>query len=192
MTNEEISFNTKKTLSKALKSRVEHMPFDKIKVSHLIKDCNITRSTFYYHFRDIYELLEWIFEFEAIIPLKELQNIDNFDESLSVFMDYLKKNSILFISAYNSMGRDIMHRSILKHIRQIVEKFSVMISDKAIEKVYFDFIFDFYSRAYISLLLDWLVSGMKISPKEMLDLLDKTMKGCMELSLERASEAHTN
>ena len=37
MTNEEISFNTKKTLSKALKSRVEHMPFDKIKVSHLIK-----------------------------------------------------------------------------------------------------------------------------------------------------------
>ena len=33
---------------------------------------------------------------------------------------------------------------------------------------------------------------MKISPKEMLDLLDKTMKGCMELSLERASEVHWN
>ena len=63
-----------------------------------------------------------------------------------------------------------------------------MISDKAIEKVYFDFIVDFYSRAYISLLLDWLVNGMKISNKEMIDLLDKTMKGCMELSLERASE----
>lgn len=73
MTNEEISFNTKKALSNALKKRVEQMPFDKIKVSYLIKDCNITRSTFYYHFSDIYELLEWIFEFEAIIPLKELR-----------------------------------------------------------------------------------------------------------------------
>ena len=187
MTNEEISFNTKKNLSEALKSRVEHMPFDKIKVSHLIKDCNITRSTFYYHFSDIYELLEWIFEFEAIIPLKELHDIDSFDESLSIFMDYLRLNNTLFISAYNSMGRDIMHRFVFKNIRQIVEKFTLLLSDKAIEKVYFDFIVNFYSRAYISLLLDWLISGMKISPKEMLDLLDKTMKGCMELSLERAS-----
>ena len=36
MTNEEISFNTKKALSNALKKRVEQMPFDKIKVSYLI------------------------------------------------------------------------------------------------------------------------------------------------------------
>ena len=187
MTNEEISFNTKKALSNALKKRVEQMPFDKIKVSYLIKDCNITRSTFYYHFSDIYELLEWIFEFEAIIPLKELRNIDNFDEALSIFMDYLRLNSILFISAYNSMGRDIMHRSVLKNIRQIVEKFTHLLSDKTIEDVYYDFIVDFYSRAYIALLLDWLVNGMKINPKEMLNMLDKTMKGCMELSLDMAS-----
>jgi len=187
MTNEEISFNTKKALSKALKKRVEQMPFDKIKVSYLIKDCNITRSTFYYHFSDIYELLEWIFEFEAIIPLKELRNIDNFDEALSIFMDYLRRNSILFISAYNSMGRDIMHRSVLKNIRQIVEKFTHLLSDKTIEDVYYDFIVDFYSRAYTALLLDLLVNGMKISPKEMLNMLDKTMKGCMELSLDMAS-----
>lgn len=187
MTNEEISFNTKKALSNALKKRVEQMPFDKIKVSYLIKDCNITRSTFYYHFSDIYELLEWIFEFEAIIPLKELRNIDNFDEALSIFMDYLRRNSILFISAYNSMGRDIMHRSVLKNIRQIVEKFTHLLSDKTIEDVYYDFIVDFYSRAYIAPLLDWLVNGMKISPKEMLNMLDKTMKGCMELSLDMAS-----
>ena len=122
MTNEEISLNTKKALAKALKIRVNYAPFDKIKVSHLIKDCNITHSTFYYHFTDIYDLLEWIFEFEAVIPLKELENINNFDDTLILFMNYLRDNDKLFISAYKSLGREIMEKSIFNQLKLIVEK----------------------------------------------------------------------
>ena len=50
MKNEEISLQTKKALSQSLKKAMEKKPFSKITVSELIKDCNINRNTFYYHF----------------------------------------------------------------------------------------------------------------------------------------------
>ena len=96
----------------------------------LIKDCNITRSTFYYHFTDIYNLLEWIFEFEAVIPLKELENINNFDDTLILFMNYLRDNDRLFISAYKSLGREIMEKSIFNKLKSVVEKFALILCQK--------------------------------------------------------------
>ena len=38
--------------------QLERMPFEKITVSGLIKECAISRNTFYYHFEDIYDLLD--------------------------------------------------------------------------------------------------------------------------------------
>lgn len=40
---------------------LEAMPFDKITVSALVKKCEISSNTFYYHYQDIYALLDrWL------------------------------------------------------------------------------------------------------------------------------------
>ena len=70
MKHEEISMYTKKALSEALKEALKTKPFKKITVSELIESCNINRKTFYYHFEDIYALLVWTFEQEAINVVK--------------------------------------------------------------------------------------------------------------------------
>ena len=57
MTNEEISLNTKKEFAAALKHAMEKKTLSKITVSELITECNVNRKTFYYHFKDIYDLL---------------------------------------------------------------------------------------------------------------------------------------
>ena len=57
MTHEEISLRTKKVLCASLKNQMMHKTFSKITVTELIRDCNINRKTFYYHFQDIYDLL---------------------------------------------------------------------------------------------------------------------------------------
>ena len=34
-------------------------PLSKITISDITEDCGINRMTFYYHFKDIYDLVEW-------------------------------------------------------------------------------------------------------------------------------------
>ena len=60
MTHQETSLQTKKMLCTSLKKIMKHKAFSKITVSELIKDCNVNRKTFYYHFEDIPGLFRWI------------------------------------------------------------------------------------------------------------------------------------
>ena len=52
---------TKKAIEEAFHDLLETTPFDKITVSAITKKCGIHHNTFYYHYKDIYELLEeWL------------------------------------------------------------------------------------------------------------------------------------
>lgn len=51
---------TKQALEASLKHLLLQKPLDKITISDLTKDCGISRMAFYYHFKDIYDLVEWI------------------------------------------------------------------------------------------------------------------------------------
>ncbi|MGT2754396.1 dihydroxyacetone kinase transcriptional activator DhaS [Streptococcus ovis] len=58
------SLITKKRIAKAFKKIFVTLPFDKISVSVIMEEAGIRRQTFYNHFLDKYELLEWIFQTE--------------------------------------------------------------------------------------------------------------------------------
>ncbi|MDO4280495.1 MAG: TetR family transcriptional regulator [Peptococcaceae bacterium] len=51
---------TKKRIAEAYLALADHKPVDKITVKDLVEECGITRQTFYYHFRDLPEVLEWM------------------------------------------------------------------------------------------------------------------------------------
>ena len=82
--NEKVSssLQTKKSLAKSLKKLMRLTPLHKISVKDVVKDCNLNRQTFYYHFHDIYELVEWIYKTEAIESIKVIIH------GLMVFIKY--------------------------------------------------------------------------------------------------------
>ena len=51
---------TKLALEAALKKELLTKPLDKITINDLAEDCGISRMAFYYHFKDIYDLVEWV------------------------------------------------------------------------------------------------------------------------------------
>ena len=110
MKNEEISLQTKKALSQSLKKAMEKKPFSKITVSELIKDCNINRNTFYYHFSDIYDLLKWMFEQEAIDVVKKIDLLLDTEEAIRFVMNYVDNNKHIINCAYDSIGHKEMKR----------------------------------------------------------------------------------
>ena len=53
--------HTERIIMETFRQMLEEMPFYKISVSALVKRCNISPNTFYYHYEDIYDLLEkWL------------------------------------------------------------------------------------------------------------------------------------
>ena len=54
-----MSQTTKRALEASLKHLLAKKPLDKITINDIAEECGISRMTFYYHFKDIYDLIEW-------------------------------------------------------------------------------------------------------------------------------------
>lgn len=93
MTHAEANLQTKTALAASLKKLMEKKPLKKITVSEIITDCNVNRKTFYYHFEDIYALLKWMLEQEAIEIAKEFDVLSDSDKLLEFVISYVKDNS---------------------------------------------------------------------------------------------------
>ncbi len=52
---------TKRALAASLIKLLSQKPLDKVTVKDIIEDCGVNRQTFYYHFKDIYDLVDWNF-----------------------------------------------------------------------------------------------------------------------------------
>ena len=53
---------TKKALAEALKELMEEKSFEKINIGDICEKCEMNRKSFYYHFKDKYDLVNWIFD----------------------------------------------------------------------------------------------------------------------------------
>ena len=52
---------TKRALSAAMKELMAERPMEKIRIGDIVERCNMNRQSFYYHFKDKYDLVNWIF-----------------------------------------------------------------------------------------------------------------------------------
>lgn len=110
------SEHTKQQLASALKVLMAERPMDKITISDLTAICKIRRQSFYYHFEDIYDLLRWMFQNEAISLLQQHEGALRL---LRLFR-YLEENRAVCLCALKSMGRDHIKRFFEADIYSII------------------------------------------------------------------------
>ena len=110
MTHEETTLQTKTALAASLKKFMSKKPLGKITVSEIIADCNVNRKTFYYHFEDIYALLKWMLEQEAIDVIKDFDLLIDYEDAVRFVLGYVKENVHILNCAYDGMGRDELKR----------------------------------------------------------------------------------
>ncbi len=97
------SQSTKKALAQTLKKIMEEESFSRISVSELCQMCHMNRKSFYYHFRDKYDLLNWIFEDEFTDILEEECDLWEVTESLCL---HLLENRSFFKRAMKVEGQN--------------------------------------------------------------------------------------
>ena len=157
MTHEETSLQTKKMLCASLKEIMKHKAFSKITVSELIKDCNLNRKTFYYHFEDIYGLLKWMLEQEAFEVVKQFDLLVDYKDAFDFVIHYVRENSFFLNCIYDSVGRDQLKRFFYQDFIGVLEKIVKDVSNQLgvlLDTSFECFLCNFYTEALAGMLID--------------------------------------
>ena len=101
---------TKKAIEASLKNLLIKKPFDKITINDIAEDCGISRMTFYYHFKDIVDVVEWAAQQGVQRLVRESLNAATPQEALGVFVDFAVESQPLVQRLLNSQRREAIER----------------------------------------------------------------------------------
>ena len=176
--------STKDAFAAALKQMMAVKPMDKITVKDLVEICGVNRQTFYYHFDDVYDLLEWVFEEDANRVLPKEIVCDHWREDVMQFFEYLYENHTFALNVYNSNSRLYMLRFLKQRLQNCIKGFAeIVCENRNIDRQDFDFVVEFYANGIIGLISQWLDLGMKlpqsITKERFLHVLDNSVENML-------------
>lgn len=158
---------TKKAIAESLIGLTMKKPFDKISVADITKACNLNRQTFYYHFQDKYELLDWIYYNFTFQPLMQEISFDNWKERLLALLKDMQKNQVFCMNTIKC-SEDYFEEYLFKIL---ITLFGAAIESLDTEKKLTEtdrtVFARFYAHGLCGIIIDWAVGGMKESIEEM-------------------------
>lgn len=179
-----MSNTTKQALEASLKRMLLKKPLDKITIRDITEDCGISRMAFYYHFKDIYDLIEWACVEDASRALEGKKTYDTWQEGLIQIFEAVLENKAFVLNAFHCISRDQMERFLFKLtyglIRGVVDEKSQGVDISEEDKA---FIAEFYKYSFVGIMLDWIRKGMQEDCKTIVRKMSATMHGNVSNSI---------
>ncbi len=156
---------TKRALALSLKQRLKEKPLDKITIKDICEGCGVNRQTFYYHFQDIYDLIEWIYTSAEYQILDEKTIVHTWEDALRQIFDYALEEKEFVIATYHSLSREhlenFLYREAYRPLYHIIKQHC---NGLKIHEADIAFLTDFYKYAFVGTVLEWVRKGMKEDP----------------------------
>lgn len=177
---------TKKALAQSLKHLLLKKPLNKITINDIADDCGINRMTFYYHFKDIYDLAEWACLQEAAKVIKENKTHDTWQEGMLQIFYTVRENKPLIMNVYRCVDREQVERYLKPLIDNLLLKVvEEQSADMTVRQEDKEFIASVYSYAFVGLMLDWIKNDMKEKPEQLISKLALVIQDTFTDALER-------
>lgn len=169
---------TKRALEASLKNLLLQKPLNKITVGDIANDCGINRMTFYYHFKDIYDLIEWSCVEDATKALEGKKTYDTWQEGFLNIFNAVLDNKPFIMNVYRSVSREQIEIYLYKLTYNLLID---VVNEKSVGMAVSDedkkFIADFYKYAFVGIMLNWIRNDMKEGPKQIVDRLSVLIHG---------------
>ena len=177
---------TKRALEASLKNLLLQKPLNKITINDIAEDCGINRMTFYYHFKDIYDLVEWCCQEDASKALAGNKTYETWQQGLLQIFQAVLDNKPFILNVYRSVSREQVESYLYKVtydlLEGVVEEQARGMSVRQEDK---EFIATLYKYMFVGLMLDWIRSDMKGNPKLIVDRMEQVIHGSVNAALER-------
>ncbi len=177
---------TKRALEQSLKNLLLKKPLTKITISDIAEDCGINRMTFYYHFKDIYDLVEWSCLEDARRALDEKKTHDTWQQGLLQIFEAVQENKPFILNVYRCVHREQVEKYLTPLVDDlllgVIQEESAGMAVRDEDK---QFIAQIYSYIFIGVMLDWIKDDMREEPPLLVDRLARLMTGSMTAALSR-------
>lgn len=176
---------TKRALAASLKNLLLQKPLTKITINDIAEDCGISRMTFYYHFKDIYDLVEWACAEDAARALEGKKTYDTWQEGFLNIFHAVQANKPFIMNVYRCVSRERIEQYLNPLIHSLIlgvveEKAAGMTVGEADRR----FIASFYEYAFIGVMLEWIGNNMKDDPAVLVEQTSGVVRGSVLRALE--------
>ena len=111
---------TKQALEASLKRLLLQKPLTKITIADITEDCGVSRMTFYYHFQDIYDLVEWACFEDASRALDGKKTYATWQEGFLNIFEAVLENRPFIQNVYHAVSREQVERYLYRMVQQLV------------------------------------------------------------------------
>lgn len=111
---------TKLALEASLKELLRTKTIDKITINDLTEHCGISRMTFYYHFKDIYDLVEWACVEDGKRALQDKKTYDTWLEGIEQIFEAVLENKPFIMNVYHAIAREKVEQYLYKLTYELI------------------------------------------------------------------------
>lgn len=175
---------TKNALAASLKNLMREKPFEKISVSDICDSCGMNRKSFYYHFKDKYDLVNWIF----LVDFLGKMNFEDYETGWDAVEDICCRfyaDREFYRAALKIEGQNSFHDYVIDSIRPIV---TLYIQDMFRDDDLQEFFITFYCDAFLCAITRWLSEGMQMNDKDFVKKLKAVGVGLAKIVIRDEHE----
>ncbi len=166
---------TKRALAASLKALMEDRPFSKISVGDICERCEMNRKSFYYHFRDKFDLVNWIYYTECIAAVRH-REFESGWELFAQICAYFYENRRFYKKTLTIQGQN----SFSEYLRElIVSIFAEELRGRFASEQETEFCVEFYADALLCAIKRWLLQKEPLPAQEFAALLRLCVLGAL-------------
>ncbi len=162
-------------LAESFKELTCQQPVEKITIKQITDKAGVIRPTFYNHFEDKYNLLEWILITDIVNPAMPLLSAGMIKEALVLIFHNMQKDKDFYIHISKLEGQNSFRSMVEQGIALVLCSMIVdrMGTKKPINRwLTPEHISEYYTQSITYILMSWIQGGMKIPPEELAQVFD--------------------
>lgn len=175
---------TRKMILEAFINLVEEKGYEHVTVSDIANQAMINRATFYAHFKDKQDVYDYIFKealeqfMNVLAPVQlgrtnQLQ-LHAIEQIITHIFEKIQENRVFFKTVLNAHGNEQLRKQISQILRStyanIFDQVEIREKDFIVP---IDFIIEYMSSTFMSILHWWINQEISFSPKQMAQLIIK-------------------
>lgn len=179
---------TQKAIIETFLKLLNCMPLNQITVQMIADECGISRNTFYYHFGDIYALLDTIFQQMFERSMEETKKSNTRLEEIRVYLSVFYENRQAVYHIYDSVNHQLITKYVYKitsdyvydHIQSSVG--SAPVSEENLKLITF-----MYQSMFLGFIQEWLYQGLRGDPSENIEHAERLFLEGVHLVFEKGN-----
>lgn len=177
---------TKQAIKTTFLNLLRERPLNEISVKMIVENCGINRKSFYYHYRDIPDLIDEITAEGADSILQSIHAMTAAEDSVREIVEAFRQNRQLILNIYHSVDRPTFDRTLLKNCDRIMRAFVDSAAEgRSIGETDRELLVRAYRSLCFGLISEWLLEGMKDDPVPALLRLCELRRGMLAETVTR-------